>query len=198
MKWMEIVGNSTDQKVVLDIPSWLSRGALDAIGQGTLCLFSRDTDFILNFPSAAFDVQFGAVKDETHPLVKVYKNMLSVFATFSSACKVTLSRSRHDIFGRPSAQQIFLQAVSRYIPARVLEWITDHWSHRRIQRAWEVKRVATEVARQLVHEKAESLLAGKGTRDIFSLLGRPCSCSSSSLLNHSQSRPIWMQTQRTS
>ena len=33
---------------------------------------------ISHFPIAAFDVQFGAIKDDSHPLVKVYKNFLSV------------------------------------------------------------------------------------------------------------------------
>ena len=50
--------------------------------------------------------------------------------------------------------------------------MTDHGSTPRLERAREVKRAVTEVARELVHEKAETLLAGKGTRDIFSLLGR--------------------------
>ncbi|KAG9312011.1 cytochrome P450 [Chiua virens] len=51
-------------------------------------------------------------------------------------------------------------------------WIADHGSNPKIQRAREAESVATDVARKLVREKAESLLAGKDIRDIFSLLVR--------------------------
>ncbi|KAI9568845.1 cytochrome P450 [Boletus coccyginus] len=113
MKWME--------KAVFNVPAWLSRGALDAIGQ------------------AAFDVQ-------------KYNNTLS------------------DVFGRPSAQQIFIQAASMYFPPWILEWVTDHGPGPRLERAREVKKMATEVAKEMVREKAETLLEGKGSRDVFSLL----------------------------
>ena len=48
----------------------------------------------------------------------------------------------------------------------------DNGKNPRLERAREVKRVATEVAKELLREKAETLLAGKGSRDVFSLLGR--------------------------
>ncbi|KAH0828958.1 cytochrome P450 [Lanmaoa asiatica] len=133
-KWMEIIESSSDQKAVLNIPSWLSRGTLDAIGQ------------------AAFDVQFGTVRDDEHPLARKYNNMMI------------------DVFGRPSTQQIFIQAASKYIPLWILEWMTDHASNPRLERAREMKKMATEVAKEMVREKSESLLAGNGKRDIFSLL----------------------------
>ena len=76
MEWMEIIGNSTDQKAVINVPSWLSRATLDAIGQGTtVTAYDR---CISHFLAAAFDVQFGAIKDDSHPLVKAYNNFLSV------------------------------------------------------------------------------------------------------------------------
>lgn len=50
--------------------------------------------------------------------------------------------------------------------------MADNVANPRLERARDVKRMATEVARELVREKAESLLAGKESRDIFSLLGR--------------------------
>ncbi|KAG9312334.1 cytochrome P450 [Chiua virens] len=135
-KWMEIIGDSGEQEVVLNIPTWLSRGALDAIGQ------------------AAFDIQFDTIQNDQHPLARIYNNMLS------------------DIFGHPSTAQIFIQATSKYFPLWILEWMTDHGSNPRLQRAREAKRVATDISKQMVQEKAESLLAGKDRRDIFSLLVR--------------------------
>jgi len=78
---------------------------------------------------------------------------------------------RSDIFGCPSAQQIFIQAASKYFPPWILEWLTEHGSNPRLERARKLKKVVTEVAREIVQEKAETLLTGKGSRDIFSPLG---------------------------
>jgi len=105
---------------------------------------------------------------------------------------------RSDIFGCLSAQQIFIQAASKYFPPWILEWLTEHGSNPRLERARKLKKVVTEVAREMVQEKAEALLAGKGNRDIFSLLGtrRGFRCPSA-LLIISQSRPTWAQKQRT-
>lgn len=36
MKWSESIGNGNGQSVVIDVLSWLSRGALDAIGHGMI------------------------------------------------------------------------------------------------------------------------------------------------------------------
>ena len=168
---MEIIGNSTDQKAVLNIPTWLSRGTLDAIGQGT-SPFPRDKNAPLTFPPAAFDVQFGTIQNDEHLLARKYNSMMSVLSRSFSECNLTCVVPRSDIFGRPSAQQIFIQAASKYIPTRILEWMTDHGSNPRLERARETKRAATEAAKELLREKAETLLAGKGSRDVFSLLGR--------------------------
>jgi len=104
---------------------------------------------------------------------------------------------RSDVFGRPSAQQIFIQAASTYFPPWILEWMTDHGPGTRLERAREVKKMATEVAKEMVREKAETLLEGKGSRDVFSLLGRRYFHCSPTLLTLSQSRPIWTLKQRT-
>ena len=50
--------------------------------------------------------------------------------------------------------------------------MTDHGSNPRLERAREVKKMVTGVAKELVREKAETLLEGKGSRDVFSLLSR--------------------------
>ncbi|KIJ66116.1 hypothetical protein HYDPIDRAFT_110276 [Hydnomerulius pinastri MD-312] len=133
-KWMDIISNSDGEKAVLNIPAWLSRATLDAIGE------------------AAFDVRFGSVQDEENALARSYNNMMK------------------DIFGSPSAGQIFFQGVSKYIPASVLEWMGNHGSNPRLQRMREIQKVATDVAREMVQEKAKTLLQGKGSRDVFSLL----------------------------
>ena len=79
---------------------------------------------------------------------------------------------RNDVFGHPSAIYLLVREVSKYLPTPILDWRSDHSSDPRMQRVREMKTVATDIARELVHEKAESLLAGKGSRDVFSLLSR--------------------------
>jgi len=133
-KWMDIIGSSRDQKVVFNIPAWLSRATLDAIGQ------------------AAFDVEFGTIQNDEHPLAKKYGNMMS------------------DTFGGLSPQQIFIRTASKFVPVWILEWMADHGSNPRLKRVRETKKMAMKVAKEMVEEKAETLLEGKGSRDIFSLL----------------------------
>lgn len=40
MKWLETIGSSNSQSAVINVKSWLSRGALDAIGHGTIVFIS--------------------------------------------------------------------------------------------------------------------------------------------------------------
>ncbi|KAF8549103.1 cytochrome P450 [Imleria badia] len=110
-KWDDVLGGSQQ---------WLSRGALDAIGR------------------AAFDVQFGTLQDDSHPLAKMYRNYFS------------------GIFGQPSAEQIFVQVASKYIPAVLLYWMFEKSSSPRLARARE--------------DRADALLQGKANTDIFTLL----------------------------
>ena len=63
------------------------------------------------------------------------------------------------------------QGLSKYIPPRILEYFGEKGNNQRLARLRESGRVATSVARQMVQDKAETLLQGKGSRDIFSLLG---------------------------
>ncbi|KAK0462485.1 cytochrome P450 [Desarmillaria tabescens] len=62
-KWKELISTSDNQSVVLDMPSWTSRAALDAIGE------------------AAFDYQFGALDNSANPLTIAYTNLF--FDTFA-------------------------------------------------------------------------------------------------------------------
>ncbi|EGO00621.1 hypothetical protein SERLA73DRAFT_178475 [Serpula lacrymans var. lacrymans S7.3] len=133
-KWMDIVSNTDNQSAELNVPSWLSRATLDAIGD------------------AAFGYHFGSVQDGGNFLAKSYSNLMS------------------DIFGLPSAQQIFFQSVSKYLPMRLLDYLGDHGSSPRIVRMRDMQSVATGVAKDLVKEKAETLLQGKNNRDVFGLL----------------------------
>jgi len=47
----------------------------------------------------------------------------------------------------------------------------NNGSHPRLARARDAKITVTSVAEELVREKADALLQGKGSRDVFTLLG---------------------------
>ncbi|KIK19035.1 hypothetical protein PISMIDRAFT_161208 [Pisolithus microcarpus 441] len=117
-RWMEVVNTGNSDKVVLDIPSWVSRATLDAIGQG------------------AFDVQLGCLDNSEIPLAKGYQGMMM------------------SVFGTPSVLQIFIQEALKYIPQSIVKYWVKHTPNHRAARLRE----------------AESLLQGKGSRDIFTLL----------------------------
>ncbi|KAF8131873.1 cytochrome P450 [Boletus edulis] len=133
IKWMETIGNSDSQGVVINVLDWLSRGSLDAI-------------------SAAFDVQLNTIENDLHPLAKKYKSFLA------------------DVFGLPSPKQIFILAASKFVPTRILQWLADNGSSPRLARVRDLKVMVTGIAKELVREKADALLQGKGNTDIFTLL----------------------------
>ncbi|OAX39518.1 cytochrome P450, partial [Rhizopogon vinicolor AM-OR11-026] len=133
-KWIDIITNSKEQSAMLNVHAWLSRAALDAIGE------------------AAFDFHFDSIDNAESALARAYTNKMP------------------DIFGSPSSEQIFFQGVSKYIPYRILVYLGERSQNSRILRANEVRDLATSIAKQLVKDKAEMLLQGKGSRDVFSLL----------------------------
>ncbi|KAI6124692.1 cytochrome P450 [Pisolithus croceorrhizus] len=133
-RWIELVNAGNSDKVVLDVPSWVSRATLDAIGQG------------------AFDVQLGCLDNSEIPLAKSYQGMMM------------------SIFGTPSVLQIFIQEALKYIPKSIVKYWVQHTPNRRAARLREVNDAVTATAKTMVTEKAESLLRGQGSRDIFTLL----------------------------
>ncbi|SJK99587.1 uncharacterized protein ARMOST_02895 [Armillaria ostoyae] len=66
-KWKETIELNSDQSITLNVTPWVSRAALDAIGE------------------AAFDYQFGALDSLDHPLAKAYTNLM--FDTFGLPTK---------------------------------------------------------------------------------------------------------------
>ncbi|KAJ8585151.1 cytochrome P450, partial [Rhizopogon salebrosus TDB-379] len=133
-KWMDIISNSEEQSAEFNIPLWLSRATLDAIGE------------------AAFDIRFGSVAGDESALAHAYGSMMA------------------DAFGSPSDGQIFIQGISKHIPTRILEYLGETVKNPRITRLRETGEIATSVAKEMVKDKAEMLMQGKGSRDVFSLL----------------------------
>src|SRR5882757_3921714 len=79
-KWMDIISNSKEQSAVLDVSPWLSRAAMDAIGEGKVYAGTHLPFFSL--PSAGFDIHFGCIDSNENALGRAYSNLLSVL-TFS-------------------------------------------------------------------------------------------------------------------
>lgn len=96
------------------------------------------------------------------------------------------------MFGAPSDKQVLIQGISRYIPPQILEYLGEVGKNPRMARLRDTGILATSVAKQLVKDKAEVLLQGKGSRDVFSLLGRSSFSTPRSdldhLIQHSQSQ----------
>ncbi|KDQ51422.1 hypothetical protein JAAARDRAFT_41090 [Jaapia argillacea MUCL 33604] len=59
VKWKELVTETSDQSIVLNVPKWLSRATLDVIGE------------------AAFDYNFGALEKTESELGRAYENLMS-------------------------------------------------------------------------------------------------------------------------
>ncbi|KAK0215088.1 cytochrome P450 [Armillaria fumosa] len=98
-KWKEEIELSTDQSIVLDVTSWISRATLDAIGY------------------AAFDYSFGALDDSDNQLTKVYTNLFfDIFGIPSKASILSFSVMEH----LPSAVVAFLM---RRVPGRLTRGI---------------------------------------------------------------------------
>jgi hypothetical protein len=71
----------------------------------------------------------------------------------------------------PSKVAIFIVALLEFLPQKLIALFMDNAPFKFLQNARRVGRLAVEVAKGLVEEKAEALIAGKGKRDIMSLLG---------------------------
>jgi hypothetical protein len=48
-KWMEIISNSEEPSAEFNIPAWLSRATLDAIGEGKIYAGCTVASFLISF-----------------------------------------------------------------------------------------------------------------------------------------------------
>ncbi|KAJ7167314.1 cytochrome P450 [Mycena crocata] len=99
----------------------------------------------------AFDYQFGATNDENDP-----------FATSLSSVVQMLKV--------PSKTAIFVMGLLEFLPVALIRFFIDHAPVKSLRNSRRVTRIAIGIAKELVEQKAEALMAGKGKRDIMSLL----------------------------
>ncbi|KAJ7185447.1 cytochrome P450 [Mycena filopes] len=100
----------------------------------------------------AFDYQFGATKDANDP----------VAAALSSVVP--------SLFSTPSKAAILIYGLLEQAPTWFIQGFMKYAPFKGIRNSRYVTTVAVGVAKKLVDEKAEALIAGKGKRDVMSLL----------------------------
>jgi hypothetical protein len=64
-----------EQSIVVNMPSYFSRAALDAIGEGMIVLLLWER-CLTSSVSAAFDYNFGALKDADNDLARSFADLL--------------------------------------------------------------------------------------------------------------------------
>ncbi|KAJ3892341.1 cytochrome P450 [Lentinula edodes] len=148
-RWTDIISASSEQYQVFNVSEWMSRAALDAIGQGLMNFRSlRLLPYTLS--SAAFDYDFGATKDQDTELSKLYQGLMA------------------KTFGAPSKTALLLLELFQYVPTSVMEFVNNH--NPRFSSLHRVAHVAEATARHLVDTKSDLLSEGKNKKDIMSLL----------------------------
>ncbi|KAF5321513.1 hypothetical protein D9619_001359 [Psilocybe cf. subviscida] len=104
---------------------------------------------------AAFDYQFGALANTDNEFMKAYFGLMQVYISTS------------DTLGSPSRSVIFKQNI---LPIWVLNLMSKYSRARNLVHARYTAKLANALTRQLVEDKSEALLQGKGNKDILSLL----------------------------
>ncbi|KAJ7461862.1 cytochrome P450 [Mycena galericulata] len=99
----------------------------------------------------AFDYQFGATNDENDPLATALSSVIP---------QISL----------PSKAAMFIFGVLELMPTVAIQLFMRYAPVRGIRNSRRVTEIAVGVAKELVDEKTEALLAGKSKRDIMSLL----------------------------
>ncbi|KAG6835177.1 hypothetical protein H0H93_004249, partial [Arthromyces matolae] len=133
-KWRDIIDSSGEDMGYVDIPSWASRCALDAIGE------------------VAFDYQFGTLDNEENALGKAYTNLML------------------DTFGVLTKFELLFANLMLQLPEFVREFIGNRISSKKLLHAQKAAKLSEEVSRELIRQKSEALLQGKGSRDLMTIL----------------------------
>ncbi|KAJ7218140.1 cytochrome P450 [Mycena pura] len=99
----------------------------------------------------AFDYQFGATNNEEDIFAKVMASVVPIFMV-------------------PTNAMIFVTGLLEFLPMRVVRFLIDHGPTQSLRNGQRARAMATQISKNLVDQKSEALLAGKGKRDIMSLL----------------------------
>ncbi|KAJ3807309.1 cytochrome P450 [Lentinula aff. lateritia] len=165
-RWTDIISASSEQYQVFNVSEWMSRAALDAIGQGSM-----------NFRRASFLTRFL----QLHSIMILEPRKIRIQNKTLSGLDVSLrvgiaghylngqATSGAKTFGAPSKTALLLLELFQYVPTSVMEFVNNH--NPRFSSLHRVAHVAEATARHLVDTKSDLLLEGKNKKDIMSLLG---------------------------
>lgn len=101
---------------------------------------------------AAFDYQFGALDDSDNALAKAYTNLF------------------FDIFGTMTKGAILSLSIMDHLPSKVVSFLMRQFPSGRLNHGLLINKLSTVVAKELVDQRFDALLEGKGRRDVMSLL----------------------------
>ncbi|KAJ7252811.1 cytochrome P450 [Mycena rebaudengoi] len=99
----------------------------------------------------AFDYQFGATNNEEDIFARVMAGVVPIFRN-------------------PTNAMVFVAGLLEFLPMRVVRFLIDHGPTPELRNSRKARAMALEISKKLVDQKSEALLAGKGKRDIMSLL----------------------------
>ncbi|KAG6816758.1 hypothetical protein H0H87_003153 [Tephrocybe sp. NHM501043] len=91
-------------------------------------------------------------------------------AIIDSSDDQSLTFSRLDTFGTLTNREILFANLMVRLPTFVREFVGDNISSKKLAHARNTAKLSIEVTKELVRQKGEALLQGKGSRDIMSLL----------------------------
>ncbi|KAJ6571321.1 cytochrome P450 [Mycena capillaripes] len=100
----------------------------------------------------AFDYQFGAIHNSDDPISAAYASLAPKMLVL------------------PSKKAIFIVAILEFLPPRLIRLFLNNAPFSGLKNTRRVNSMISAVAKALVDEKAKALIAGKGKRDIMSLL----------------------------
>jgi len=101
--------------------------------------------------SVAFDYRFNTTDNLNDPLAAALSSVLPEFTV-------------------PNKVAIFIVALLEFLPPKLIALFMDYAPFKSLRNSRRVSGIAIGIAKGLVEEKAEALIAGKGKRDVMSLL----------------------------
>ncbi len=168
-KWKDILADSKDQQAVFDLPGWISRAALDIIGEGESFvprsphLTDRLSVSCIRLPFWSF----GQLRERASKDVHQFRVR---FAHDVQLLHMLDAYYRFDAFAVPTHSDILTWSIMDWLPGPILRGLLRSAPSPRLERRRNIRQMSTMVAKKLVTEKYNALAHGKPSKDIMSLL----------------------------
>ena len=174
--WKDLLATSDNGTASVDLPSWLSRATLDAIGEG---VFEDASSFcfvyLITLIYSRLRLRFRCFGKQRQRSCSVILESVVSPTVGSKNCFLLSYKSSFpgsfELFGSPPNSAILLLALVKYLPESWASYFLTQNNAPRTVRAREHQELVHDVARKLVAEKYEAVVRGKGSRDVMSLIG---------------------------